>query len=340
MKKYLVLFLLIATTAIAQLPPFDTALRACSGSCDLTAYTGPQHVSSSSHNLTITANTHVKLGFVTVLTDDVIHISATSSISGPPSAVGSFGATATTVSTGAIIRANANFAPGALVLLDGSFASLHNVTVDGNQAANSGRQYVAVMITQGRTLLDTVTVIGSPSHGILINSTPTGQEAAGGRIVNSFSGFNNGTGLYVVNTNDIFVSLSEFEVNDEGIVLQDSSGTRIQQCDISGSTRDGLTVIGINSTAFSNHVIGNQFGNNRNNDLIITGKAGITLISANAFIGSAVGRNAGTWGILDLGNTGLNTITSNNLTHGAFTYGCISQANSSNVTSLNLCATN
>lgn len=337
---FLILFALLGFGQTSTASELDIALRNCVAKCDLTGISGDQVIRSPEHKLYIPSGTTVYLGHSSIITNDVIDIASGATVIGPPAAEGQ----------GLLIKAAPGFAPAAVVMLEGAYATLQNVVVDGNKSANPGADYSVISIMKApRTALDTVTAMNGPKHGISIQSSKEagdgGNESCCAKLNKVVAASNNGFGLYIQNTSDVFVSFSEFEENGIGAVLQSSSGVRIEHSDFGGSTVDGLVILGDPEPSLGNIIVGNQFGNNVRHDIAIWGQSGANLIGSNAFIGSRgrFVRQPESWGIWDGGTAGLNTIQGNSLIKlGDYPYNCIhfDAIKSKDAVSGNLCYTN
>lgn len=312
-----------------QVISFDQALRACAGECDLTRFSGAMEIASPSHNLTIAEGATIHLAHGTIITSDVIHVSANATIMGPRNKV--------------TIKAAEGFLPGAVIQLEGAQASLQNVVVDGSRELNANAGYAAISVmAANRVEMENVSALFGPGTGIFIHSSKEGggNESCCAKLRNVIAFANTGAGLYVENTGDVFCSMCEFEENGIGVFLSNASGNRIEHSDIGGSTTFGLVIVGDPEPAWGNLIVGNQFGNNRNHDIAIWGKSGYNVITGNAFIGASGRfiRGAQTYGILDQGAWGFNTINGNNLSRGDYPYLCIASLGSDMVAG-NTCRT-
>lgn len=173
---------------------------------------------------------------------------------------------------------------------NGSIASVEGIIVDGNfdgegtidnakgiwidRAAWANISHVSIVSAAGS---------GLSVYSSLGDSGASNYEAAL-TVQHLMSAHNKRCGLEIINTNDVFVSQSQFEENyEDGICLTNSKAIRLSQSDLGGNGRHGIVLM-----ADSSHAIltGNQFGNNRHHDLKITGGYGANVINGNQFIGS------------------------------------------------------
>ena len=128
---------------------------------------------------------------------------------------------------------------------------------------------------QSRADLTRVTVQNAPGDGIVFVSGSK-QEACCAKLMNVMAIENGQYGLHIENSNDVFISMSEFENNGRsGVELDGASGIRIEHSDFGGNHGDGLTLHGTSEIP-SNHgiFVGNQFGNNYQADINIIGYNG------------------------------------------------------------------
>lgn len=121
--------------------------------------------------------------------------------------------------------------------------------------------------------------------GITYKSDPIasnpGNQSCCGKLEDVVANQNGGSGLHLVNTADIFISMSEFENNAEfGLRLDGSPTTRIVNSDFGGNTLGGL---------FADHgsakimLSNNQYGNNGGDDLTLLGANSV--VNGQEFIG-------------------------------------------------------
>jgi hypothetical protein len=293
---------------IAALPPQG-------GICDARELSGQQTAASGFNVGTPNQPVELMLGPVTLLTKGTIHVQAKSSIVGMPASAGIGSDQSPTV-----IKAGDATALNVVVQLDGPFAVLQDVTVDGNKK-NSPKGGVAILVNAANRIeMFRVTAQNAPTYGIEIYSTER-NESCCAKLSKMMSIGNGQAGLHLANTADVFISLSEFEDNEGyGIELNNSPTTRIEHSDVGGNALDGIRVYGTGTSRLQSNrqiIVGNQFGNNAHYDINIVGfdyAAGRhvstgNLISSNEFIGSPT-RPAG-YEAIHIVDSGENTILGN-----------------------------
>ena len=281
-----------------------TTTGAHGGICDARAFNGLQYYKGGSP-LDIGApgeQVELLLGRVTFYTAQTIRVQQGSSIVGmagaaiplsrpdptKPETIDGVGF------AGSVIKQYPSANLNAVVELDGGFNLLQDVVVDGNKDSNvSG---TAILVNRAsRVQLLRVFAQFAPSYGIEFYSTAggagsNGDESCCAKLLNVMSAWNGDSGLYAVNTADVFVSVSEFEANGgSGVELCNSPTFRIEHSDIGGNGQDGIRVYGTR-TGFSADreiVVGNQFGNNHGDDIDMFGASSSHLISSNQFIGAS-----------------------------------------------------
>jgi hypothetical protein len=218
-----------------------------------------------------------------------ITMAANSAIMGPPVAM----AVNTTPSIVLQMANGANLA--ALITVNGPNASIRDLELDGNKVNNtSAGPNIIVNSGASRLDIDHVTTGNSNSDGIRFYGT-SGAGAAGPKILKLMAYQNNGDGLNCIGSADGIISMSEFETNGQhGIELNDCLAHRIEQSDLGGNMLDGIYVHGSGTGIGANGqiIVGNQFGNNYQNDVRILGTTSgrsvsyFNMIVANSFIGS------------------------------------------------------
>jgi hypothetical protein len=189
----------------------------------------------------------------------------------------------------------------------GTVATLRDLTLH----AGTGALFAVVRATNvGRADLTDLTVVGSgaPGHGIALEHCPTCRLT---RVISIRHSAPNCAGLYLVQTNDTFVTTSEFMLNALGVVLVNSSAVRFVQNDVSGNAGDGIVASGRSSGLIA---IGNQFVDNGGHDIGIDADPGSAwaahVISANRFNGSDA-RPDNTRAAVRLANSTASTLTGN-----------------------------
>jgi hypothetical protein len=222
----------------------------------------------------------------------IINLGANAGLVGAPSAM----AIGSSVQTQMMLKQadGANLAK--MINAFGGFNVIQDMTVDGNKANNRSAG-PNILINQGNRIeILRVTTQNSNSHGIQFTSSKFGKESCCGKMTKLMSIYNNGNGIYALNTSDLFVTISEIENNAQnGIELMDSPTMRLEQSDIGGNMLDGVYVhaSGTGIQSLGQIIVGNQFGNGYRNDIRIVGNVGSTSTSlvnsivANSFYGSS-----------------------------------------------------
>lgn len=226
-----------------------------------------------------------------------------------------------TTGTGTTIIKQANGTNLAtMILLNTEAASVEGgLEIDGNKA-NNGTAQDCIDVTDARgILLENLFIHDCKRHGGYINSTSANLSAV--PVVRHVVGYNNGTdGLRVQNTTDLVVGVfSEFEANGgNGIRLIDSPAARIEHSDVAGNALPGLFVTGTVGGQHSHltQIVGNQFGNNVQEDIYLDGTATGTyvtegnVITGNVFYGGTNRSNL-TFPAIRVKDTAQNTIGPN-----------------------------
>jgi Right handed beta helix region len=287
------------------------ALPAAGGVCDARSLTGEQRSAASIVVGSESKPVELLLGAVTLNVSKPVTLSARSSIVGLPSGSG-----IGTYQGPTVIKAADDSKLPAVLELSGRLAVLQDVTIDGNKSHNTG-DGTGVAVRAWRADLFRVTVQNSPGPGIAIVSSKS-NEACCPKLEKVISINSGKAGLLIQNTGDVFVSLSEFENNGtNGVELSSSSGLRIENSDFGGNQGSGLLLYGTASlpTAYS-IIVGNQFGNNTNADIIVAGADGRKfgslghLISSNGFLGGGKRPN-GTRSAIEITDSAYNIIANN-----------------------------
>lgn len=290
------------------------------GIIDATDFVGVQKITS---RITLGNNWNnsftLKLGRATFVLSKAIVVGRNSRIEGQAGGQWpwSTGAVANTNST--VLRAadQANLFP-ALVQLgsgsdgDGTSACLQDLILDGNfQNGGTAKWGNGILIQGAAADLTRLSVLNSGGHGISIVSSSINN------LHKVFSGNNFACGLAVTNTNDTFVTQSQFEVNGtDGICLNNAGAFRISTSDIGGNTGNGINAFGGSTSEI---IVGNQFGNNLKHDLFISGGWGANVINGNQFIGSANRSSADTYSAIFIDQSQNSSISGNfiNMASGA-----------------------
>ncbi len=289
------------------------ALPGTGGVCDARNLAGPQQSAAGFTVGSATKPVQLMLGPTTLIVAKTIVVQARSSIIGLPSAsgIGSYqGVTVIKARDGA----GANLP--AVVQVEGAHAVLQDVTVDGNKAKNSGQGIGLLVNRQERADLTRVTVQNAPGDGIVFVSGNK-QEACCAKLMNVMAIENGQSGLHIENSNDLFISMSEFENNGaSGVDLDGASGIRIEHSDFGGNHGDGLSLHGTPDIPANHGIfVGNQFGNNYRADVNIAGTNGGQasvghMISSNEFL-SGIYRNGGKYDSIHIVDSGYNVIAGN-----------------------------
>ncbi len=315
-------------TAGAKIQAAIDDLPSTGGTVDARGLEGAQVISTTVTVGSTTKPVQLLLGAATYTVSATILVSSKSSIVGLPAGMG---IGSTTGPSMLIMAASTNLS--SVVKLQDHYNVLQDITVDGNKANNASGGDAILIDRSARSSLFRVTAQNAKAHGVHIFSTYAGgtSDACCGKLLQVMSINNDGSGLYIENTNDTFVLQSEFENNTgSGISLDNSSATRIENSDISGNHVDGLKmfVAGTPTLYSSNNiVIGNQFGNNYQHDIDIIGGTGynsqVNTIVSNQFIGS-VNRTSNSYDAIHIEDSAYNTLEANLIASGAghtFRYG-------------------
>ena len=267
------------------------ALPPGGGVCDARNLSGTQSAATGFSVGAPGKPAELMLGSVTLMTAGTIFVQAKSSIMGMPASAGIGSDQSPTV-----IKAADGSRLSAIVQLDGPFAVLQDVTVDGNRKA-APQGGVAILVNKAnRVEMFRVTAQNAVKYGIEIYSE--NNESCCAKLSKVMSIRNGDSGLHLANTADVFISLSEFEDNaTDGAELNNSPTTRLEHSDFGGNLADGIRVYGTAASWLQSNrqiLVGNQFGNNARYDINIlgfdyAGKKHVStghLISSNEFIGS------------------------------------------------------
>jgi hypothetical protein len=281
------------------------------GTCDARNLSGEQRAAAGFTVGSATKPVELRLGSVTLLVSHSILLLGKSSISGMPSAsgIGSYqGAT--------VIKAADASSLAAVVQVEGPLAVIQDVTIDGNRQKNPGHGIGLLVNRQGRAALTRVTIQYAPGDGISFVSGAK-QEACCAKLDKVMSIQNGESGLHIQNSNDFFISMSEFEDNGwNGVDLDGASGIRIEHSDFGGNHADGLLIHGTPAIPANHGIfVGNQFGNNYQADFEINGSAGNSasvahMISSNEFL-SGIYRAGGKYDAIHIVDSGYNVINAN-----------------------------
>ncbi len=287
------------------------ALPPSGGVCDARQLGGQQRSSSGFTVGTSTKPVQLLLGAIELVVSKPIYVQARSSLIGMASASG------IGVYQGAtIIKSAENANLPAVLEIVGGFAVLQDITVDGG-AKNNPRGSSAIRVSNSpRVSMFRVTAQNANNNGIdILSSKPSASCCA--KLEHLMSVDNRGSGLLIDKTGDVFVSLSEFEDNGRnGIDVSGSAGIRIEHSDIGGNRAAGILLRGSAALPSSNEIIvGNQFGNNYQEDILISGArddylSGASLISANEFVGGER-RKSGDANAILISESGYNVISNN-----------------------------
>jgi hypothetical protein len=215
-----------------------------------------------------------------------------------------------------IMMANgANLA--SIVTINGYFAGIQDINIDGNQANNSAGSNIVVNSGVNRFEISRVTSGHAHTNGLTYSSA--------GKIFKLLAYENLNDGLSCNAAGDTFITDSEFENNGgNGIELSSCPSTRIIHSDFGMNSLNlpntcGLNIHGTSTLpSYGILVSTNQFGNNELNELCITGtssgggsSANANNIVGNSFVGSQFYQAANTYSELKLVDGGLNTIHGN-----------------------------
>jgi hypothetical protein len=291
------------------------ALPPTGGVCDARNFSGLQSADSGFSVGAPGKPAELMLGSVTLMTAGTIVIQAKSSIVGMPASAGIGSDQSPTM-----IKAADRSRLDAVVQMDGPFAVLQDLTVDGNKkGAPQGN--VAILVNKAnRVEMFRVTAQNAPRYGIEIYSRD--NESCCAKLSKIMAIANGDSGLHLANTADVFISLSEFEDNaTAGVELNNSPTTRLEHSDFGGNLADGIRVYGSAASRLQSNrqiIVGNQFGNNAQYDINIlgfdyAGKKHVStghLISSNEFIGSD--KRPSGYDAIHITDSGENNIVGNN----------------------------
>jgi len=189
-------------------------------------------------------------------------------------------------------------APVVLVQVDGAnlpylvraafdAGSVRDIHLVGNKASNPNALDVITTAKRG-VFFENLFINTAKRHGIYVKST-TPNSAVGARFSGVCLHQNGEAGLRVEEATDPWVlGGCLFEENGtHGIHLSDAAGARIFHSDFAKNTLPGLYIQGTTGKAGSNQVmvIGNQFGQNYKEDIMIVGHDGNGYVSVANIIG-------------------------------------------------------
>jgi Right handed beta helix region len=290
------------------------ALPATGGVCDARNLTGQQSSASGFTVGSASKPVELMLGPVTLQTNGTIHVSAKSSIVGMPAAAG-----IGTDQSPSVIKAADGSRLAVVVQLEGPFAVLQDVTVDGNKKGAPQGNVAILVLNANRVEMFRVTAQNAPKYGIEVYSD--NNESCCAKLSKIMAVANGGSGMHVANTADIFISMAEFENNGaHGLELNNSPTARVEHSDFGGNQGDGIRIYGSAASRLQAHkqiIVGNQFGNNAQHDINILGfddqaKRPVStgnLISSNEFIGSD--KRAAGYDAIHIVNSGANNVVGN-----------------------------
>jgi hypothetical protein len=241
-----------------------------------------------------------------------ITLAANSSMVGPPIAMA-------TNTTPVIELQMATTTPAtnlpAIISVNGSFAAIRDIEIDGNSASNGSSGPNIVLNGAQRVDIDHVTSGKSNSDGVKLVGT-----SSSAKISRLMTYQNKGNGLNCTGqSGDLIVSLSEFEANTGwGAVLFDCAGVRITGSDFGGNTAGGLLDESDGTANGGSNLIleATQFGNNTGDDLLVEGSTSSfgtyqDAIVGNVFIGSSSRSNSGS--AIHLVGGGQHIVTGNSI---------------------------
>lgn len=290
------------------------ALPATGGVCDARNLAGEQ---TSASGFTVggpSKPVELMLGSVTLLTKGTVHVSAKSSIVGMPAAAG-----IGNDQSPSVIKAADGSHLSVVVQLEGPFAVLQDLTVDGNKKGAPQGNVAILVLNANRVEMFRVTAQNAPKYGFEIYSD--NNESCCAKLSKLMAVANGNSGMHIANTADVFISMAEFENNGaHGLELNNSPTTRIEHSDFGGNLGDGIRIYGSAASHLQSHkqiIVGNQFGNNAQHDINILGfddqaKKPVStgnLISSNEFIGSDK-RGPG-YDAIHIVNSGSNNVVGN-----------------------------
>lgn len=189
----------------------------------------------------------------------------------------------------------------------------------------TGGANIAVLGVRSR--LDHVTSEEAGTYGVQIGNA-SNNVAAATKIDHLMALENSSDGVHCQNTSDVYIGVqSEIENNaGNGIKYYNCGASRTEYADISGNLGDGIQISGVATapvSAYSQTIVGNQFGQNAGNDINIQAwdTAAATYVSlydvivGNQFIGSFL-HVPNTASAIHVQDGGFNTITGNAISEG------------------------
>lgn len=292
----------------------NNVTRGCLGSCQIQVASGTYTLSTAT---SIGGGVAVQFAAgVSVTQSAGITMAANSSMFGPPVAMA--------VNTTPLVQFKqgntVNLA--AMVTVNGNYVKISDIGLDGNLANNLTAGPNILVNNALRADLSGVTSGNSNSNGLRVFSTGTSNASGALKLFHFMAYQNKGSGVSCQGSADAYVSNSEFETNKlHGIDLSDCPTWRIEHNDFGANGQSGGNGLNVSCTfagVQSNLeiIIGNQFGNQYQNDLVIAGYntnpcAIGHIIADNSFIGSSLRTPANTYSELSLIDGGYSTISGN-----------------------------
>jgi hypothetical protein len=277
-----------ATAGIQE--AFHAATSHCSITCsdgNATIY-GPLNIGSA------TKYAVVQLGAGLYTLHGKITLARYSYLIGRPASSG--GVNATTLTK--IIAANGTNLARMFELSD-SLCGLRDLTIDGNKANNASAQD-GVYVTGGRFDIANVNIQNCKRHGLYLDGTGGAGTASQAKVSKLQVLSCDGAGIYGVQAQDLWLTQSELMGNLYGAYGNSSGGWRLDFCEFSGNTKNGLYfdhAAGVTSGGGQWIVMGSHFAGNLEHDIYLNGDllgatAGIRFqISGNKFWPSARAAN-------------------------------------------------
>jgi hypothetical protein len=234
--------------------------------------------------------TSLVLGPCTLLVSATVTVGLSSSIVGMPQGMqtGYPNTTMIEAAPGAALMVVVHITPGS------ALAALRDLTIDGNSTGGGtpSNPAVALVEVDNATRVDISNLTVQNSGGMAVLITGANPNDSDGAKISKLMTINNASsGLVVNNTNDIFVTQSEFEghttgnttmlAGSAGINLNNASAFRITNSDISGNYY-GIHMANGSSV---NNVSGTQFAANQSHDILVEGWSRGNIFSGNMFLG-------------------------------------------------------
>lgn len=138
-----------------------------------------------------------------------------------------------------------------LISFAGTQDFISNVQVDGNKANNPTGGVGILVNKSSRVTISGITVQNAASHGIQFTSTLSGVESGQGAVLDTSSTFNNGDGIFSLNSSDLILRTDILENNGQATPpTVTTTNTSITATAGSWSTDSSLvgTMVRVNNT--------------------------------------------------------------------------------------------